>query len=131
MTTTTVTPFLMFQGKAEEAMRLYTSLFANASIVEIERFGAGEPGAEGTVKKGAFVIGDRRFMCLDSPVKHAFGFTPALSLFVAGLSEPEVDRVFGALAEGGQVLMPLGTYPFSARFGWVNDRFGVSWQISA
>jgi predicted 3-demethylubiquinone-9 3-methyltransferase (glyoxalase superfamily) len=63
-------------------------------------------------------------------VKHSFTFTPAVSLFVRCDSEEEVSRLCSALAEGGNVLMPVGNYGFSRRFAWVNDRFGVSWQLN-
>jgi predicted 3-demethylubiquinone-9 3-methyltransferase (glyoxalase superfamily) len=63
-------------------------------------------------------------------VSHGFTFTPSLSLFVDCESEADLERIFAALSEGGGVLMPLGNYGFSRRFGWVNDRFGVSWQLN-
>jgi predicted 3-demethylubiquinone-9 3-methyltransferase (glyoxalase superfamily) len=69
-------------------------------------------------------------MCIDSPAQHAFSFTPSFSLFVECASEEELDRMFAALLEGGQALMPLGNYGFSRKFGWLNDRFGVSWQLN-
>jgi len=63
-------------------------------------------------------------------VKHGFGFTPAMSLFVECESETELDAAFNRLSEGGNVLMPVGNYGFSSRFGWLTDRFGVSWQLN-
>ncbi len=122
--------FLMFEGRAEEAMDLYTSLFERSGIVSMDRYGPNEDGKEGTVRKATFRLGGQEFMCIDSSVHHAFTFTPAISLFVSCDSESEVDRLFGRLSEGGQVLMPLAAYPFSEKFGWVMDRFGVSWQLS-
>lgn len=126
--------FLMFVGdvcgKAEEAMSFYTSLFDNSSIQAIEHWSADEmPDAAGQVKVGRFSIGDQRFMASDSPTPHQFGFTPAVSAFVDCSDADDVDRIFNALAEGGQQLMPLGDYGFSPRFGWVADRYGFTWQI--
>ena len=69
-------------------------------------------------------------MCIDSYVQHEFAFTPSMSLYVRCATEEEIDRVFAALAQGGQILMPLDRYPFSPKFGWLSDRFGVSWQLS-
>jgi predicted 3-demethylubiquinone-9 3-methyltransferase (glyoxalase superfamily) len=69
-------------------------------------------------------------MCIDSNVQHGFTFTPALSLYVTCASEDEIDQLFGRLSEGGQVLMPLSAYPFSPKFAWVADRYGVSWQLT-
>jgi predicted 3-demethylubiquinone-9 3-methyltransferase (glyoxalase superfamily) len=126
---TTVTPFLMFEGKAEAAMTFYVSLIPDAAVTNIVRYGPGEPGPEGSVMRATFRLAGRDFMCIDSPAKHAFSFTPAISLFIECDSEGEVERLFAALSEGGGILMPLASYPFSRKFGWVNDRFGVSWQI--
>jgi predicted 3-demethylubiquinone-9 3-methyltransferase (glyoxalase superfamily) len=67
---------------------------------------------------------------LDSPDVHAFGFTPAISMFVYCDSADEVDRLYEALSTDGQALMPVGSYPFAERFAWVSDRFGVSWQLT-
>lgn len=125
-----ITPFLMFEGRAEEAMTLYTSLFEDSGILDVTRYGAEGPGEEGTVVKATFSLAGQRLMCIDSHVKHAFGFTPAVSLFVECESVAEIDRLYGALAEGGEELMPLDSYGFSPRFGWLNDRFGVSWQLN-
>ena len=123
--------FLMFEGKAEEAMNFYVSLFEDAEIVSVKRYGPGEPGKEGSVVHAQFTLGDQAFMCIDSPAKHAFTFTPATSIFLVCDGSEQVDRLFGELSEGGQVMMPLGEYPFSPRFAWVSDKYGVSWQLSA
>jgi predicted 3-demethylubiquinone-9 3-methyltransferase (glyoxalase superfamily) len=120
----------MFEGAAEEAMSLYVSLFGGSEVQHIERYGPGEPGPEGTVKYATFTLAGRAFSCADSPIKHAFTFTPSMSLFVDCESEDELNAVFARLSEGGGVLMPVGNYGFSTRFGWLNDRFGVSWQLN-
>lgn len=125
-----VTPFLMFEGAAEEAMQFYVALFRDSQIKRIERYGPGEPGAEGSVKLAEFNIVGQDVLCIDSPAKHQFTFTPSISLFVECESEVELETLFGQLSESGQTLMPLGDYGFSKRFGWVNDRFGVSWQLN-
>ncbi len=125
-----ITTFLMFEGKAEEAMNFYTSLFAGSGVTEVERYGPDGPGAEGSVVRAIFSLNGQDFMCIDSPVKHGFSFTPSISLFVNCESEAEIDDLFAKLSEGGQVLMPLGDYGFSRRFGWCDDRFGVSWQLT-
>jgi predicted 3-demethylubiquinone-9 3-methyltransferase (glyoxalase superfamily) len=125
-----ITTFLMFEGKAEEAMTFYLSLFDDAKVVAITRYGPGEPGAEGTVQHATFTLAGQEYMCIDSNVAHAFGFTPAISLYVQCDSADELERLFAALSEQGQVLMGLDSYGFSTRFGWVSDRFGVSWQLN-
>nr|WP_304217080.1 VOC family protein [Fredinandcohnia onubensis] len=126
-----VTPFLMFQdGKAEEAMNFYTSLIEDSSITNIVRYGANESGDEGTVMQATFTLKGQEVMCIDSNIKHQFSFTPSFSLFVTCSTEEELDNLYQKLNEGGQALMPLGDYGFSQKFGWLNDRFGVSWQLN-
>ncbi len=121
---------LMFEGAAEAAMKFYVGLFDGSAIERLERYDAAGPGAEGTVRLATFRLCGQELLCIDSPIHHDFTFTPAMSLFADCQSEAEIDRVFHALANGGSVLMPLGNYGFSARFGWVRDRFGVSWQLN-
>ena len=121
---------LMFEGAAEEAMTLYMSLFGDSEITQIERYGPGEQGKEGTVKLAYFTLAGRELLCIDSPVKHGFSFTPSMSIFVECESEAELDSAFGRLSDGGKVLMPIGNYGFSSRFGWLSDRYGVSWQLN-
>lgn len=126
-----VTPFLMFQdGKAEEAMNFYTSLIEDSAITNIIRYGANESGDEGTVMQATFTLKGQEFMCIDSNVNHQFSFTPSFSIFVTCNTEEELDNVYQKLNEGGQALMPLGDYGFSKKFGWINDRYGVSWQLN-
>lgn len=126
-----VLPFLMFQdGNAEEAMIYYTSIFEEAEITSIVRYGANEPGEEGKVMQATFSIKGQEIMCIDSNIKHQFSFTPSISIFVICSTDKEIDRLFYQLIEDGQALMPLGDYGFSKKFGWLNDRFGVSWQLN-
>ncbi|MFC6633072.1 VOC family protein [Microbulbifer taiwanensis] len=126
----TVTPFLMFEGAAEEAMNFYLSLFVDSEILSIDRYGRSEPGAEGSVRLAEFRLGGQRFKCIDSPLGHEFSFTPSFSIYVDCEDVVELERAFAKLAEGGEVLMPLDNYGFSEKFGWTNDRFGVSWQLN-
>lgn len=125
-----LTPFLMFTGQAQAAMDFYLSLFPEARITEIERYGPAGPGAEGTVLKARFELGGHSLLCIDSPPVHAFGFTPSISLFIDCDDEAQLRRLFDGLGEGGQALMPVDAYPFSRLYGWVQDRFGVSWQLN-
>ena len=126
----TITPFLMFGGAAEQAMNLYISVFPNSKIESIERYGPEGPGAEGSVKIATLKLNGQRLNCIDSPVNHDFSFTPSVSLFVECEDESELDRAFNQLSADGKILMELGDYGFSTKFGWFNDRFGVSWQLN-
>ncbi len=125
-----VTPFLMFEGTAEAAANLYVSLFRDSSIQTIERYGPGENGPEGGVRQCHFTVAGLPLRCFYCPAKHAFTFTPSLSLFVECESEAELDAAFARLSADGAVMMPPGNYGFSTKFAWVSDRFGVSWQLN-
>ena len=125
-----VIPFLMFQdGQAEEAMTFYTSIMADSDITNIVRYGKNGPGEEGTVMQATFKLKGQEFMCIDSHVSHQFTFTPSFSIYVTCDTEQEIEQLYNQLLESGQALMPLDDYGFSKKFGWVNDRFGVSWQL--
>jgi predicted 3-demethylubiquinone-9 3-methyltransferase (glyoxalase superfamily) len=128
--TARLTTLLMFAGQAQEAMRFYVSLLPDGKVESIARYGPGQPGAEGSVKHAVFRLGGQRLTCIDSPVKQPFTFTPAMSLVLACPTEPELDDLYHRLSEGGTILVPLDSYPFNPRFGWVTDRFDVSWQLS-
>jgi predicted 3-demethylubiquinone-9 3-methyltransferase (glyoxalase superfamily) len=125
-----ITTFLMFDGKAEAAMNDYIALFPDSRVHSIERYGAGQAGKEGTVKLATIELAGMRVMCIDSPVKHAFTFTPAISLFVDVDARAELDRLYAALVQDGQTLMPPNNYGFSTWFAWVQDKYGVSWQLN-
>ncbi|MDX2004388.1 MAG: VOC family protein [Meiothermus sp.] len=126
-----VTTFLMFDGKAEEAMNFYVSLFEGSSVVSVERYGPEGPGAEGSVRFAVFRLNGQNYMCIDSPAKPDFTFTPAISLYVTCKTEEEIYRLFKQLRQGGRVLMEMAPLPpHSKKFAWVTDRFGVSWQLS-
>jgi len=134
-----IVPCLWFDKNAEEAMNFYASVFAESQtnaerskIVSIKRYPDEVPtevmkGMEGKVLTGLFELAGHRFMALDGgPI---FKFTPAVSFFVRCHSEDEVDEYWSGLSDGGTVLMPLDTYPFSEKYGWIQDEYGLSWQV--
>ena len=128
---TVVTPFLMFQnGQAEAAMDLYTSLFPDSEIVDAAYYDEEGPGKAGTIVRATFRLGDQQVICIDSPITHEFGFTPSFSFFVDCDSAAQLNMLMTELGEGGAVLMEAGDYGFSQRFGWIADRFGVTWQFN-
>jgi predicted 3-demethylubiquinone-9 3-methyltransferase (glyoxalase superfamily) len=118
----TIAPCLMFagaqHGKAADAMRLYAAIFPGGRIDSVEHYAAGE-GPEGSVKHGRFVVTGQDMVAMDSHIDHGFTFNEALSLQVMCDDQEELDRYWGALAEGGE----------QGPCGWLKDRFGLSWQI--
>ncbi|MBK6867977.1 MAG: VOC family protein [Burkholderiales bacterium] len=126
---TTATPFLMFQGQAQPAIDFYCASLPDARVLDMKRHPTPTPNG-GTVMLARVAICGREFLFSDSPPVHAFTFTPSSSIFIDCDSADQLDRLFAALSDGGQVLMPVGDYGFSRRFGWLQDRFGVSWQLN-
>ena len=112
-----ITPFLWFDGRAEEAMNFYTSVFPNAKVGKVTRYGKAGPGPEGSVMSVTFELEGQEFYALNGGPM--FSFTPAISFFVKCTTQDEVDTYWARLSEGGQ------TQPC----GWLQDRFGLSWQI--
>jgi len=123
--------FLTFQGgAATAALDLYRAVFADFELIEIAHYGPGDAGPEGSVKVATFRLAGSEFSCADSPIDHAWGFTPAVSLWIECDDNNELERLFGQLSDGGNVFMPLDDYGFSTRFGWVGDCHGVTWQLN-
>jgi predicted 3-demethylubiquinone-9 3-methyltransferase (glyoxalase superfamily) len=116
-------------GKAEEAIGLYVSAFVDSAVLEVERFGSEDEGEPG-IKRARIQVAGRELVAMDSPGPHRFTFTPAISLVVECDREDELDAAWARLADRATVLMPLQAYDFSPRFGWLQDRFGVTWQLS-
>ncbi|MEX0275729.1 MAG: VOC family protein [Flavobacteriaceae bacterium] len=126
-----ITTFLTFQKEdAEQAMNFYVGLFDNSKIIDLKHWGKEGPGKEGTVMHATFNLNGKLFMCSDSPPIHDWDFTPAVSNYVECADENELERLFTKLSENGKVMMPLDNYGFSQKFGFVEDRFGVSWQLN-
>jgi len=121
---------LMFQGAAEDAIKLYSSTFNDFQVKDIERYGEGEPGASGALKLAQVTFSGHELMIYDSPPVHDFSFTPSMSLYIDFETLDDLNAAFAALSEDGAVMMPLDDYGFSARYGWIADRFGVSWQLN-
>lgn len=123
-------PHLMFEGRAEEALAFYAEVLPDASVSFLHRWPEGGP-APGKVWLAELTVAGTCIRLADSPMPHAFGFTPAISVFLELDDAAAVDAVAACVLEGGQALMPPGDYGFSERFAWVQDRFGVSWQLNA
>lgn len=155
-------PFMMFQGRAQEAIDLYLSTFPDAQLLEVmhhpegtEIFdpeasnghGASDSSSAATsndtaametvvdwdntlVATAQLQIGGQILMIQDSLVKHAFDFTPSMSMAVVVDTEEEFHRITGSLITDGEYLMEPGDYDFAQNFAWVKDRFGMTWQIN-
>lgn len=109
-------PCLWFDNNASEAAAFYTSLFNDAEITDSNPIVT------------TFRIGNKTFMCLNGGPK--FSFTPAISLFVSCKNIEETNTVWNKLIQGGSALMDINQYPWSERYGWLRDKFGLTWQIS-
>ena len=112
-----ISPFLWFDGQAEEAMNFYVSVFKNARVGQVRRWGEGGPVPKGSVMSATFELEGQQFTALNGgPHYH---FTPAISFFVDCETQAEVDTLWDQLVAGGK----------PQQCGWLTDRFGVSWQI--
>ena len=112
-----ITPFLWFNGQAEEAMNFYISIFRNSKVINVSRYGAAGPGPKGTVMSATFQLEGQQFMALNGGPQ--FTFTPAISLFVNCETQEEVDELWKKLSAGGA----------EEQCGWLKDQYGLSWQI--
>ena len=112
-----ITPFLWFNGQAEEAMHFYVSIFKNSKILSVTRYGDAGPGLKGSVMSATFQLEGQTFYALNGGPQYAF--TPAISLFVNCETQAEVDELWEKLPQGGR----------PSRCGWLQDKYGLSWQI--
>lgn len=122
---------LWFDNNAEEAIKFYVSLFPNSEIISESRYGKegfeihGRP--EGTIMAMSFTLSGSEFVAINGgPI---FKMNPSISFFIMCETAAEADKFWNALVDGGEVLMALDKYDWSERYGWLNDRYGVSWQI--
>jgi len=119
-----ITPHLWFDTEAKEAAELYTSLLPNSKIRKVTTLHNTPTGDCDVV---SFELSGQSFMAISAgPL---FKFNPSVSFHIKCKTKEEVDALWGKLVIGGKVLMELGSYPFSERYGWVQDKYGLSWQI--
>ena len=112
-----ITPFLWFDGKAEEAMNFYASIFKNSRVVGVARYGDGGPGPKGAVMTATFQLDGQEFIALNGGPE--FTFSEAISFFVKCKTQEAIDGFWEKLSEGGE----------KHRCGWLKDKYGLSWQI--
>ena len=127
---TKVKTHMMFQGDAKKAVDLYSSVFKDFEVGDIENYGEGEQVAGGSFKLANVSFAGHELIIFDSPPVHDFSFSPSMSIFVDFDTQDELEAAFAKLSEDGEVMMPLDSYGFSKRFGWIADRYGVSWQLN-
>lgn len=108
----------------------YISLFSNSEILHIERYGIGENEPEGTVKLARFTLNGFEHMAEDSSLNHKFTFTPAISLSVDCKTLEELETLYKKLSKNGQELVPIEDYSLNKKFCWLNDKYGISWQLN-
>jgi predicted 3-demethylubiquinone-9 3-methyltransferase (glyoxalase superfamily) len=112
-----ITTFLWFDGQAEQAVEHYISIFPDSRVTNVSRWGKGAPAPEGSVMSVSFELAGQGYMALNGGPQYKF--TPAISLLVSCTSQDEVDRYWDRLLEGGK----------PTACGWLDDKFGLSWQI--
>jgi predicted 3-demethylubiquinone-9 3-methyltransferase (glyoxalase superfamily) len=112
-----ITPFLWFNDKAEEAMKFYVSIFKNSKVVTVTRYGDAGPGPKGSVMTAAFQLEGQDFVALNGGPQ--FTFSPAISFVINCQTQEEVDYFWQKLSEGGK----------TNQCGWLDDKFGLSWQV--
>ena len=112
-----ITPFLWFDSNAEEAANFYTAIFKNSHILGVARYGEAGPGPKGTVMTVTFQLEGQQFIALNGGPHYTF--SPAISLFVNCETQAEVDQLWEKLSAGRK----------EVQCGWLQDKFGVSWQI--
>ena len=112
-----ITPFLWFDGKAEQAANFYVSVFRNSKVLSVTRYGEAGPGPKGSVMSAVFQLEGQEFYALNGGPQ--FKFSPAISMFVNCETQQEVDELWEKLSAGGK----------TNRCGWLDDKFGLTWQI--
>lgn len=128
-----ITPHLWFASHAEEAAKFYATVFDGSKLGQVIRYT--ETGQEihgqppGSVMTVEFQLEGMSFIALNGGPH--FKFNPSTSFMVNCSDKEEVDKLWSKLSESGKVLMPVDSYPFSARYGWLEDKYGLSWQLIA
>ena len=126
-----INPFLWFNNNAEEAIGFYTSIFRDSKIKTTTRYSEESSKVAGMPKDSVMTISfdlfDQPFVAINGGP--AFKFNPSVSFFINCKTEQEVEDLWNKLSDGGKILMALDKYPFSEKYGWLEDKFGVSWQI--
>ncbi|MBI5972279.1 VOC family protein [Staphylococcus caledonicus] len=125
-----ITTFLMFNNQAEEAINLYTSLFENSEILTMVKYDEEGPGTPGTVQHSIFTLNGQVFMAIDADNGEELPMNPSISLYITVDNAMEMERLFSGLKKEGAILMPKTSMSPFREFAWVQDKFGVSFQLA-
>ena len=120
-------PFITLEGKAKQALDLYKAVFPSFDLISIQNHA--EPHDE-LIMVATFSVEGQEVMISDSPISHEWEITPGISFFVELSSEKDLENYANSLSRNGKVMMPAGNYGFSKMFTWVEDEFGVNWQLN-
>ena len=125
-----ITTFLMYNNQAEEAINLYTSLFDDSEIITMVKYDEDGPGEPGTVQHSIFTLNGQVFMAIDANSGQELPMNPAISLYVTVKDNAEMERLYNGLKKEGAILMPKTEMPPYNQFAWVQDKYGVSFQLA-
>ncbi|ADC87788.1 VOC family protein [Staphylococcus lugdunensis] len=125
-----ITTFLMYNNQAEEAINLYTSLFDDSEIITMVKYDEDGPGEPGTVQHSIFTLNGQVFMAIDANSGQELPMNPAISLYVTVKDNAEMERLYNGLKKEGAILMPKTEMPPYKQFAWVQDKYGVSFQLA-
>lgn len=125
-----ITTFLMYNNQAEEAINLYTSLFDDSEIITMVKYDEDGPGEPGTVQHSIFTLNGQVFMAIDANSGQELPMNPAISLYVTVKDNAEMERLCNGLKKEGAILMPKTEMPPYKQFAWVQDKYGVSFQLA-
>ena len=120
-------PFITLEGKAKQALDLYKAVFPSFDLISIQNHA--EPHDE-LIMVATFSVEGQEVMISDSPISHEWEITPGISFFVELSSEEDLENYANSLSKNGKVMMPAGNYGFSKMFTWVEDEYGVNWQLN-
>src|SRR5690348_7980223 len=120
-----ITTHLWFDTQAKEATAFYATLFPDSKVTNVSTI-TGTPSGDSDIV--SFQLAGQNFMAISAGPY--FKFNPSISLFVTFENESDIDEVWNKLADGGKVLMAYDTYPWAQKYGWLQDKYGLSWQLS-
>ncbi|WP_207694623.1 hypothetical protein DOK67_0000407 [Enterococcus sp. DIV0212c] len=120
-------PCLWFDGKVEEAAEFYVNAFEESKINKVDYYVDSEHQPKGSVLTISLTLAGQEVILLNGGPE--FTFTPAISFFVECETEEQISKLWETLSHNGEVFMEFGQYPFSKKYGWLNDQYGVSWQL--